>query len=336
MEPDQLLGVEVRHLAALAAIARTRSFSRAGAELGYAQSAISQQLAALERAVGHRLVERPGGPKAVSLTEAGELLLRHAEFITARLSAAKADLDALSAGAIGTLRVGTFQSAEARLIPPTLGRFRERFPDVEVRLHPESTGAALDRRVSAGSLDLAFTDLYGAHNGLEALELLIDPFMVLLPPGSPLSQKASVELADLDGLAMISNTLATPCLLRLDRAFTDARVEPNVVFTSDDNLTVQRLVSSGLGCAVMPALAIEDELPGMNTLVRPLAPASRIERHIGIVWHADRFRSAAALAFVDAARQSAALEQARPRSWQRSKGSARRKVVGAKALAVRY
>src|SRR5215218_6670220 len=103
MEPDRLLGVELRHLVALQAVAREGSFGRAARSLGYTQSAVSQQIAALERIVGERLLERPGGPRRVSLTEAGELLLRHAEAIVARLSAAQADLAALAEGAAGPL-----------------------------------------------------------------------------------------------------------------------------------------------------------------------------------------------------------------------------------------
>src|SRR5215208_7063252 len=103
MEPDRLLAVELRHLLALQAIAEHRSFGRAAVALGYTQSAISQQIAALERAVGERLVERPGGPRPVSLTEAGQLLLRHAEAIVARMQAAAADLAAYSDGEAGTL-----------------------------------------------------------------------------------------------------------------------------------------------------------------------------------------------------------------------------------------
>src|SRR5918995_3854309 len=109
MEPDRWLGVELRHLAALQAIAEEGSFGRAARRLGYTQSAVSQQLAMLERLVGERLVERPGGPRPVTLTEAGELLVRHAEAIVARLEAARADLEALSAGGAGSLRVGTYQ-----------------------------------------------------------------------------------------------------------------------------------------------------------------------------------------------------------------------------------
>jgi molybdate transport repressor ModE-like protein len=110
MEPDRWLGIELRHLTALEAVAREGSFGRAAKSLGYTQSAVSQQIAALERIVGARLVDRPGGPRPVSLTEAGELLLRHAEAIVARLAAAQADLGALAEGEAGVLRVGIYQS----------------------------------------------------------------------------------------------------------------------------------------------------------------------------------------------------------------------------------
>src|SRR6476469_2817906 len=117
MERDGWLRIEVRHLAALRAVAQEGSFGGAATRLGYTQSAVSQQIATLERAVGERLVERPGGPRKVSLTEAGELLLRHADSIVARLQAAQADLYALQTGEAGSLSIGTFQSAGARLLP---------------------------------------------------------------------------------------------------------------------------------------------------------------------------------------------------------------------------
>src|SRR5437763_12681962 len=110
MEPDNWLGVELRHFAALQAVATEGSFGRAAGRLGYTQSAISQQIATLERIVGERLVERPGGPRPVSLTEAGHLLLRHADSIVARLQAAQADLHAMRTGDAGLLRLGTCQS----------------------------------------------------------------------------------------------------------------------------------------------------------------------------------------------------------------------------------
>src|SRR4051812_25175116 len=114
--------VELRHLAALEAVGRTHSFVAAARELGYTQSAISQQIARLEAGVGQRLVERPGGPRPVTLTEAGTLLLRHADAIVAQLDAAEADMAALAAGAAGPLHVGIFQSVGARILPGLLRR----------------------------------------------------------------------------------------------------------------------------------------------------------------------------------------------------------------------
>lgn len=158
MEPDRRLGVELRHLAALRAIGAEGSFGRAARRLGYTQSAVSQQIATLERLVGERLVERPGGPRPVSLTEAGRLLGRHAEAIVARLEAARADLEALGQGAAGTLRVGTYQSVGRWILPTVLRRFSGAWPRVELRLLESSGDADLPAAVERGELDLTFAD----------------------------------------------------------------------------------------------------------------------------------------------------------------------------------
>src|SRR4029079_5762595 len=123
MTPDIWLGLELRHLIALKAIAEEGTFGRAAKRLGYPQSAISQQIAMLERIVGRRLIDRPGGPRPVSLTEAGDLPLRPAGAIPGRLQAAQADLAALDAGDAGPLRIGTYQSVGARVLPELLREF---------------------------------------------------------------------------------------------------------------------------------------------------------------------------------------------------------------------
>src|SRR5690349_2205411 len=130
MQADEWMGLELRHLLALKALAEEGSFGRAAQRLGYTQSAISQQIAVLERIVGQRLVDRPGGPRPISLTEAGELLLRHADAIAARLHAAQADLAALDAGDVGPLRIGTYQSVGAKVFPALLREFTQDWPDV--------------------------------------------------------------------------------------------------------------------------------------------------------------------------------------------------------------
>src|SRR5437016_7539325 len=112
--------LELRHLVALDAIAREGSFWAAADALDCSQSAISQQVALLERVVGHRLVERSRGRREVTITEAGRLLLTHAEAIVARLRAAQADFTAYDEGGAGVLRVGSYQSVGQRIVPHLL------------------------------------------------------------------------------------------------------------------------------------------------------------------------------------------------------------------------
>src|SRR4051794_10517105 len=150
MESDRWLGVELRHLAALQALADEGTFGRAAHRLGYTQSAISQQIATLERIVGARLVERPGGPRPVTMTEAGRLLLRHAESIMARLQAAQADIAALSSGAAGTLRVGVFQSVGAKVLPTVMRRFHGAWPEVDIELRESHSDLELAAAVERG------------------------------------------------------------------------------------------------------------------------------------------------------------------------------------------
>src|SRR6478752_10466557 len=189
MEPDSWLGVELRHFAALQAVASEGSFGRAADRLGYTQSAVSQQIATLERVVGERLVERPGGPRPVSLTEAGHLLLRHADSIVARLQAAQADLHALRSGEAGVLRVGTFQSVGARLLPEIMRRFREQWPQIEVTLEERDSDQELAALVEKGELDVAFVLPPFGEAPLETIELLRDPYVLVVARSSPLARQ---------------------------------------------------------------------------------------------------------------------------------------------------
>ena len=187
MEADRWLGLDLRHLVALKTIADEGSFGRAAERLGYTQSAISQQIATLERIVGLRLIERPGGPRPISLTEAGQILLRHADAIQARLLAAKADMAALEAGDAGRLRVGTFQSVGAKIIPRLLRRFSESHPHVEVVLRESQDEGELLEMIERGDLDLTFWTLPVVPGPYETVELLRDPYVLVVPAGSPLA-----------------------------------------------------------------------------------------------------------------------------------------------------
>src|SRR5262245_35530375 len=251
MEPDRWLGVELRHFLALERVARERSFAKAANALGYTQSAVSQQIATLERLVGQKLVERPGGPKPVSLTEAGKLLLTHAESIAARIAAAQADLTALGDGEAGTLRVGVFQSVGQRILPELMRRFIASWPKVEVTLTESADDRELLALVERGELDLTFSDLPLVEGPFESVELLRDPYVLVVPVTSELESPTLREIAQLDLIGHKNcRTLA-----RVEAAF---RQPLHYVFQSDHNQTVQALVAAGVGFALVPRLTVDE------------------------------------------------------------------------------
>jgi molybdate transport repressor ModE-like protein len=293
-EPDPWLGVEVRHLAALEAIGREGSFSAAARDLGYSQSAISQQIALLERIAGARLVERPGGPRPVSLTHAGELMARHGRRVVDQLAAARADLAAWSAGATGDLRVGTYHSVGAKILPRVISRLAAEAPDVRVDLVEAADEGRLLRRVARGELDLTYMLFPLAEGPLEAVELMRDQFLLLVAEDSPLGA---------DGRSPTLGEIARQPLIAYGRVRDVTRPEmhlgrvADVVFRSNDDETIHGLVAAGMGAALLPRLSVNPDHPGVRTIELGSRLPARV---IGLAWHGDRDLSPAAEAFVAA------------------------------------
>jgi DNA-binding transcriptional LysR family regulator len=290
-EHDHLLGVEVRHLAALEAVVATGSFAAAGRRLGYSQPAISQQIATLEHMAGVTLLERPGGRRPVTPTDAGERLLRHARRAAAAMRAAEADLRALAEGEAGTLRVGTFQSVGVRILPRVIRLFVERWPGVEIRL-AESDFDDLVQQLTAGALELTFVS--GTLDAaIDRLEVLVDPYVLLAPAqseqalaGRPVGVR---ELARLPLVAYSKPEEGGEAHLRAKG------LEPDIVFRSDESGIVQGLVGAGIGFALVPLLTVNEGDPDVTALeVHGVPP-----REIALAWHADRTLSPAATAFVE-------------------------------------
>jgi len=297
MSANDWLGVQLRHLAALEAVVRTRSFGAAARELGYTQSAVSQQIAQLEKIVGHRLFDRPGGPRRVEPTEAGLLLLRHADAIVARLDAARADMAALTQGAGGALRVGVFQSVGANLLPALVRRFRAQWPKVGVRVREENDSAELVHLLEHGELDLAFAELPLPDGPFEWAELFHDPYVLLV--------SAKSDLASLDAAPSLRDVAKLPLLGRRstdepERHLAGRVPGTNVVFRTDDNGTLGALVAEDLGAAVEPRLVVDPR----DRAVKLLPFGSRIApRTLVRAWHRDRYRSPAGEAFVELAQE---------------------------------
>jgi molybdate transport repressor ModE-like protein len=290
MESDRWLGVELRHFLALEAVAREGSFGKAAKALGYTQSAVSQQIATLERLVGQKLVERPGGPRPVSLTEAGQLLLTHAESIAARVAAAQADLTALGDGEAGTLRVGVFQSVGQRILPELMRRFIAAWPKVEVTLTESADDRELLALVERGGLDLTFSDLPLVEGPFESVELLRDPYVLVVPADLDLENPSLREIAQME---LIGHKNCRT-LVRVEAAF---RQPLHYVFQSDHNQTVQALVAAGVGVALVPRLTVDESDKSTRLIELPKVPP----RMLAVAWHRDRYRASAARAFVETA-----------------------------------
>jgi DNA-binding transcriptional LysR family regulator len=184
--------IELRYLFAITAIAETGSFSAAAHRLGYVQSAISHQLAALENIVGRRLVERGRGSRPISLTPAGELFVKHANDILARVRAADADL---AYPPDRTLTIGAYQTISSRIVPPLLRRVAER--GLTLSLRDVVTDGELHEPLLRGDVDLIFTELPGPTGPYATTTLFSDPYVAIVASDSELSRRDSLTLAEL-------------------------------------------------------------------------------------------------------------------------------------------
>jgi DNA-binding transcriptional LysR family regulator len=288
----------MRHLLALLAVVETGTFSSAAEQLGYTQSAVSQQVATLERIVGTPLFERPGGPRPVRLTAAGEILLTHARAVLARVSSAATDLRALASGDQGELPVGTLPSVGTKILPRLLRTFRAEWPGIQIGLRESRDSAELLHAVETGDIDVTFIDIGPYQTGpLEVRPLLDDPMVFLAPAAAAEAGQRAVSIADIAHLPMIG-TRNPGCRQIIDDAFRLAPVPPTYVFRSDDTPTIQGLIGSGIAYAVLPMLTVDEHDP--NVAVIPIQPAPP-PRRLGIAWHPERRPPRALLPFIEAA-----------------------------------
>jgi DNA-binding transcriptional LysR family regulator len=257
---------------------------------------VSDHLLALETLVGQRLVERSRGRRTVELTDAGKVLLGHAEAIESRLRAAEADFEAYAAGVSGSLRVGIYQSVANKVLPEVLRRFKARWPEVDIQATEESNDIALVEAVERGALDLSFAMAPIPDGPFAVRELMHDPHVLVVAAREARAWRHP-RAADLDGAAMVAFQLGR--YQRITEEFlAGLGVRPRFVFRSNDNSTLQAMVAAGLGVALAPLLAVDENDPKVRLLpmVEPIP-----DRILLVLWHRDRYRPPAATAFVDTA-----------------------------------
>lgn len=245
-------------LSVLRELARRGSFTAAAEELSYTQSAVSQQISALERETGVLLVERDR--KRARLTEAGELLLAHADAILGRIAQAERDLSAYAQARSGRLRLAAFESAGAALVPTAVEIFHSRHPEVElnlVQMEPAEASARLESR----ELDLAIVYDLDPPTGalgdeLELAHLFDDHYTAVVSKRHPLARAGVVELTALAAETWINTTERDLCHEIILRACRQAGFEPRVAFEVDEIATSQALVARAAGVTLLPALAL--------------------------------------------------------------------------------
>jgi DNA-binding transcriptional LysR family regulator len=284
-------------------VAAQGSFSAAAEALSFTQSAVSQQVAALEREAGAKLVER--GARGIRLTPAGQALVTHADAILARLDDAEQELAAIAGLKGGRLRTASFQSAGATLVPRALAEFHRRHREVDLSASTAELAEAREL-LRSGEIDIAIVmDFEGeplVYPDLETEHLLNDQYCVALPSGHRLADRARVALADLSDEDWINSCPGTSCDQVVLGACRAAGFSPRVVIESDENDQMQACVAGGLGVALWPQLALAHVRPGV--VVKPVAGA-QVERRVHAATLAGAYRSEATEAMLAILRETA-------------------------------
>jgi len=269
--------LSVVRLRVLREVAQHGSISAAAEALSYTQSAVSQQIAVLEREAGMKLLERR--PRGVRLTAAGQTLVEHAERILARLQAAEAELSAIAGLRGGHLRMASFPTAGATLMPVAIATFRASYPEVTLTL-AEGEPQEIAARLKAGEFDLALLFEFAGETSLQQdmtrVELLEDPMYLALPGDHALAARKRLHLEDLAAEAWIQTSSSSPCARHVVDCCRAAGFEPNVAFESDDYQTVQGLVAAGVGVALIPELALS--IVRQDIVTRALSPSPPVRR----------------------------------------------------------
>ena len=272
--------LDPRRLLTFREVARQQSFSHAAVALSLTQPAVSQQIARLERQLGTRLLVRDA--RGVTLTPAGEILLRHAETVLAQLRVAEVEVQAVNGVERPRLRVGAFPSAAASIMPPALAELRTAHPEADVAMRVIEDADALDA-LRRGELDIAMvldSELMPLElpAGIEAVHVLDDPLLIALPYSHPLAARSAISLADLrDDEWMVCGVGGT-CIDSnvVLRACDAAGFEPRITFETDDYSAIMGMVASGMGVALIPSLALVSARE--DVAVRSLRDARPVRR----------------------------------------------------------
>lgn len=295
--------VGLRELRALVAVADTGSFRRAADRLGYTQSAVSHQIGVLEAALDTALFVRPGGRAAVSLTPAGEAANRYARRALGAVDALAAEVRAAVRPGPARIRVGAFHTAAAELLPAALRAFAQARPGVDVVLSETTESQDLIAHLARGDLDLAFVLNPPPDERVETVPLVEDPWVILTPRDDPISEDPHPSFDVLDGAPMVAWHTRWRTQTELEAILARRGIHPRIVYRTDDNLALQRLVTVGLGHACLGRLAARSAVDARLTWLMPRESLTR--RQLALCYPRQREVSGSVMALVAAVRAQA-------------------------------
>jgi DNA-binding transcriptional LysR family regulator len=291
-------GLGLKELRAVLAVAELGSFRRAAAELGYTQSALSHQVSALEAALGWPLFDRPGGRAQVRLTPAGEAVCRRARRALSEVEAVAADAEQAARGEIVRVRVGVSQSTACEIMPAALRAFRDDYPGVEVVLIESEEDGESRHALRRGDLDLAFSFNTETDEYIEAVPVIDDPWVILTRRDSEIATLERPGFEVLDRLDLVAWSRRWNTQVQLEETWQRRGIAPRIVYRTDDNLALQRLVAAGLGHACIGRLAASRAIDPALTwlpLGEPMTP-----RTFALCYPRDRPVSATARSLIAA------------------------------------
>ncbi|HDR6269095.1 LysR family transcriptional regulator [Bacillus sp. L_1B0_8] len=248
------------------------SFTRAGDQIGLTQSGVSHNITALETELGVNLLKR--GRNGVSLTTAGEYIIPHIRAIVENMAHIEQKVAAVNGMEMGKLSIGSFPSFTAKFIPSLFSIYKEKFPNIEIRLY-EGGYDEIIKWVEEGTVDFGFAAL--PVKSVKFIPLLNDPLSAVIYEGHHFENNSIINLEDFIGENFIM--LRSGCETLIEEKFREAKIKPNISYDIKDNQTVLSMVAGKLGITIMPDLALSKELKDIRSL--PLNP--KIFREIGLV-----------------------------------------------------
>jgi DNA-binding transcriptional LysR family regulator len=286
--------VELRQLLAFKTVADQGSFTTAASILRLTQSAISQQIKALEDECELLLFDRSN--RVVRLTDAGQLFLSRVELILAQIENARIEMAEMAGGAKGRCRIGSLPSIAAYLLPWAIARFQKRYPGVDLQLKEALQWQVLEW-VSQGAVDFALMGLPAADPQLQSTALLQDEFVLMVPQDHDFVGRRAVRIAELAPERFILYPKGAGGRDLFIEACRQAGFDPQVVFESDDRETILGLVAAGVGVTIIPRLIARHTRVDGPVMIAGLEP--RLFRQVGLVWHPNRYLPQAARNLMD-------------------------------------